>query len=117
MKSEDWEKSKSYTVGWLCTEATGVLIVNLIGTGGFNHMVCVDLRENNNKQIHDCLEEHPVKLSEKSLRCCIGDGIQLTHIYARKLCKTAGADMVITGKRKRSRNRNARRKAARVAGN
>jgi len=115
--SEDWEKSKSYTVGWLCTEAVGVLILNLIGTGGFNHMVCVDLRDTKNKKIHDCLEDHPVKLSEESLQCCIGDGIQLTHVYARKLCKTAGADMVITGKRKRSRNRNARRKAARVSGN
>jgi len=112
MESNDWDKNKMYTAKWLCTEATGILIVNLIGSGGFNHMICVDLRDPSKKMIHDCLEDHPVRLCKESLECCIGDGVELTHIYARKLSKTADP---ISGKRERGRNRNARRKAAKEA--
>jgi len=109
---EDWDKTRMYDANWLCTEATGVLIVNLIGCGGFNHMVCVDLRNPANKTIHDCLEDHPVRLSEESLACCIGDGVELTHIYARRLSKMPEPT---SGKRRRKGNRNARRKSAKEA--
>lgn len=115
MNPQDWDKNKKYTATWLCTVATGVLIVNLIGSGGFNHMICVDARTSNKKKIYDGLEEHPVWLCEESINCCIGDGIELTHIYVRKLTKNAGLDRALAGKRKRPTNRNARRKAARAA--
>jgi len=86
------------SLDWVLENTADVLLVNLIGSGGVNHVVCVDARENH-RCIYDSFERHPIELNEDSLRCCVGDDRVLQHVLVRKLVLMPNADAVIRGER------------------
>lgn len=78
-KPKDREK---VTAKWVVENTTDVMLVNLIGSGGINHVVFVDARPEQ-RVIYDSMERHPIALNEESLHCCIGDGQVWQHVYVR----------------------------------
>lgn len=75
------ERKKDVTSVWLEKDAEGIFLVQLIGSGGYNHFVCKDAREPDQKLIFDSMEKHAVKLTELSLSHCIGDNIELLEVH------------------------------------
>jgi len=73
------------SVEWIVENTNDILLVNLIGTGRVRHMVCVDCREGV-RRIYDCAKMHPISLSKDALRCCVGDGIAIQRVEARRWC-------------------------------
>jgi len=84
------------TARWVVRNTSDVLLVNLIGSVGVNHVVCVDARPDQ-RLIYDSMEPHPIALSEESLRCCIGDGRTLQHVYVRSVVVMPGSWMASGG--------------------
>lgn len=103
---------ESVSVKWILENTVDVLLVNLIGSGGVNHVVCVDSRADH-RIIYDSMEEHPIYLNEESLRCCIGDGRVLQHIFARKVVIMPGSWLDRGGKRPSLQSRNGRKRRRR----
>jgi len=105
-KPRDREK---VTARWVAQDAQDVLLVNLIGSGGVNHVVCVDAREGH-KLIYDSAERHPVSLCEESLRCCVGDDRYLEYVFVRKVTPKVNAMSLINGVRRVGRRNGRKRK-------
>jgi len=106
------KNSEEVDAAWVLENTSDVLLVNLIGEGSVNHIVCVDAREGHRK-IYDSYERHPIHLSEEALQCCVGDGHALQHIFVRKVVIKPNCEGIIHGKRglKRANGRKRKRRA------
>ena len=62
----------------------GVWLVNLIGTEGINHVVCID---SSTKKILDGEGKYPMAFNEESIKCCVSDLIAIKKINVRKLVR------------------------------
>ncbi len=70
----------AYDVNWFVSNCRGVVLVHVVGTGGVNHLVCVDGRA---KIIQDSMDWRPMHLSRAALQCCVGDGSDIRRfLYA-----------------------------------
>jgi len=97
------------SVEWIVENTNDILLVNLIGTGSVRHMVCVDCREGI-RRIYDCAEMHPINLSEDALRCCVGDGIVIQRVEARRWCLRDRGFEAMQGKKKKKVYPNSRKR-------
>ena len=59
-------------------------LVNLIGTYGIRHVVCID---SSTKQILDGDEKYPMAFSDESIKCCVGDCTAIKKMDIRKLVR------------------------------
>jgi len=87
---------------WIVENTNDILLVNLVGSGSVRHMICVDCREGV-RRIYDCAELHPISLSEDALRCCVGDGIDIQHVEARRWCLRDRGFESMQGKNKKKK--------------
>lgn len=108
LRDGDGQKYELAEIDWLVHEARGVFFVNLIGSEGLSHMVCVDARSAQNRLIYDSSERYSAVLCKEALESCTGDEIQLLKMYVRRFV------LLKVGTKRRATNRSARhRKASR----
>jgi len=72
------------TLDWIVANTSDILIVMLEGTDTIKHVVCVDCRPQH-RRVYDCMELNPIELSQEALECCLGDGVRVLEVYARKV--------------------------------
>jgi len=114
--SKKGKYSEDVSVDWVLKNTSDVLLVNVIGSGSVNHIICVDARQGH-RRIYDSFERHPIRLSAEALRCCVGDGREVQHVYARKVVIKHNCEDIISGKRELKKTPNGRKRKRRAMDN
>lgn len=102
---DDVLHNRPVEIDWLLTKLEGVALVLVYGSETVIHIVCIDGRK---KLIYDCVEACPMTLCG-AVRCCVGDGSEITRINVRQLVRISYKHKVGTKRKLGSRQRKRRK--------